>query len=122
MTNLPQSITQLFAKLLSTDRNSIYCNESIYDAIVLARLHELNLEDRANTNINLFFSVRKLEDGRDYYRLLFQIKTSNNSKVHNIESVMQLIRIIEEKFITIDRVNTCQQEGSYFVDMYKLIQ
>lgn len=122
MTNLPQSITQLFAKLLSTDRNSIYCNESIYDAIVLTRLRELNLEDRANTNINLFFSIRKLEDGRDYYRLLFQIKTSNNSKVHNIESVMQLIRIIEDKFITVDKVNTCQQEGSYFVDMYKLIQ
>lgn len=122
MNNLPQSITQLYTRLLSSDRNLIYCSDSIYDAIVLSRLQNLSVEDRSNSNISLFFSVKKFEDGRDYYRFLFQIKTSNNSKVHNIESVMQLIQIIETEFITIDKVATCQQDGSYFVDVYKLIQ
>jgi len=120
MTNLPQSINLLYQKLIAANPSSIQSEESIYDSVVLSRLHELNIEDVNESSVNLFFTLRMIE-GRNYYRFLFQIKTSNNSKVHNIESVLQLIRIVEEQFISIDKINTCQQENSYFVDIYKLI-
>jgi len=112
--NLGLQTRKVLDKLQSIDPESLYTTD-ICDCI-----------DKATNNgtmynspdVVLYMSLVKFGDV-DHYRFLYQIKTSVNGKLKNIDSVMLLIKEFEHEFVYADKVNVVQESGSIFVDILK---
>lgn len=100
---------------LSNEESNV-CNGNIQDAIVNSRLNGLyyECEDYA-LHLNRFD-----KENKDFIRFTLQIKTQNNAKVKNIESIMKFIRLFELQFIYIDKIKVYQQDGVIYLDIFRL--
>lgn len=100
--------------LVDIDNTNLYSNdisECISNSMIMGTLYN-------SPDVSLFMSLTKIED-IDYYRFLYQIKTSVNGKIKNIDSVIGLIKEFEHEFIYADKVNVIPEAGSIFVDILK---
>lgn len=101
-------------KLVDPENPSLYSNEiseCISNAMLIGTISTHN-------EVILYMTLMK-KDGVDYYRFLYQIKTSVNGKIKNIDSVMSLIRDFEKEFVCADRVRVHPEGGAIFVDILK---
>ena len=101
-------------KLVDPNNPSLYSNEiseCISNAILIGTMSTHN-------EVILYMTLMK-KDGKDYYRFLYQIKTSVNGKIKNIDSVMSLIRDFEKEFVCADKVRVHPEGGAIFVDILK---
>lgn len=101
-------------KLVDPNNPSLYSNEiseCISNAMLIGTMSTHN-------EVILYMTLMK-KDGKDYYRFLYQIKTSVNGKIKNIDSVMSLIRDFEKEFVCADKVRVHPEGGAIFVDILK---
>lgn len=101
-------------KLVDPENPSLYSNEiseCISNAMLIGTMSTHN-------EVILYMTLMK-KDGVDYYRFLYQIKTSVNGKIKNIDSVMSLIRDFEKEFVCADKVRVHPEGGAIFVDILK---
>lgn len=101
-------------KLVDPSNPSLYSNEiseCISNAMLIGTMSTHN-------EVILYMTLMK-KDGKDYYRFLYQIKTSVNGKIKNIDSVMSLIRDFEKEFVCADKVRVHPEGGAIFVDILK---
>lgn len=101
-------------KLVDPQNPSLYSNEiseCISNAMLIGTMSTHN-------EVILYMTLMK-KDGVDYYRFLYQIKTSVNGKIKNIDSVMSLIRDFEKEFVCADKVRVHPEGGAIFVDILK---
>lgn len=101
-------------KSISEDNPNIYStdiSDCITNAIELGTVSNSQEVSLYSTYVN--FSNEK------HYRFLYQIKTSVNGKIKNIDFVMSLIRDFEREFVYADKVNVLPEAGTIFVDILK---
>lgn len=114
--NLANQSRKLLEKLdvVSQADSDVFSNE-ISDCISTA----LRIGTVSNSSdVSLYVTYVNFEDTR-CYRFLYQIKTSVNGKIKNIDSVMSLIKDFEREFTYADKVNVVQESGVIFVDIFK---
>lgn len=114
--NLGIQSRNLVSKLnqIPQDNENLYStdiSECISNSMILGTLCN-------SSEISLYMTLVKFGDD-DCYRFLYQIKTSVNGKIKNIDSVMTLIREFEHEFVYADKVNVIPETGSIFVDILK---
>lgn len=90
---------------------SIDMSECISNSMILGTLYN-------SPDVSLYMTLVKFGED-DFYRFLYQIKTSVNGKIKNIDSVMSLIKEFEHEFVYADKVNVIPEAGSIFVDILK---
>lgn len=115
MSTFCDNIKKLIGKLPIDSEDIKYISTgNIHEDVIQARLNNLykDFED-----YSIFLNLCDLD--RRYYKITLQVKTQNNTKVKNIESVMTFIRLFETQFVYIDKIKLYQMDGVIFVDIYR---
>lgn len=109
------NIKKLIGKLpIDSEDEKYISNGSVHEAIAQARLNGLYKDFE---EYSIFLNLCDLD--KRYYKITLQVKTQNNAKVKNIESIMTFVRSFETKFIYIDKIKLYQMDGVIYVDMYR---
>ena len=116
LSDYTKKLVEKFSALNIDTTNVIkYEDETISDCITKATQNDL-IHNSSDASLYITYV---LYQGRPYYRLLYQIKTSVNGKIKNIDSVISLIKEFEHEFTFADKVFVTPEAGVIYVDILK---
>ena len=116
--NLETQTQKIIDKLVSipVDNPNLYCEDEVSSCITMSQFMGCVVK---GTDVDVYGTLYKKDD-KEYFRFVYQIKTSNGGKIKNIDFVMGLIRDFEHAFVFADKINVIQESGVTYLDVFKL--
>ena len=114
MPSVDKVIAKLYNECLGNEDENVDASKDIQDVLEFCEQHKRLTEHEGN----FFAFVRSMSGERQAVRMVYAIR-QGKKKVFNVENVMKLIREIERALIYVDRTNTKEQDGFFYLDITK---
>lgn len=117
MENFIDQVNKLLKQMVQTKEEAQYCDGDLKQAIANARINGLFTEIKDSS---VYVNRYKDSKSRECLRVVYQLRTQNNAKVKNIETLIKIIRQFECYFISIDKINVLLEDNMIYLDVFRL--
>ena len=114
MPSVDKVIAKLYNECLNNEDENLESTKDIQDVLEYCEEKKRLTEH----NGNFFAFVKSMSGDRKAIRMIYAVR-QGKKKVFNVENIMRLIREIERSLIYVDRTNTKEQDGFFYLDIIK---